>query len=560
MQSTLLEILGTRHYCLLPTAFSGMRSNVFAFLQTRVTARVETESRQYSFARFTDGRLSTPVAKLTDFKTAAEVDYRADEDGEGEGNHQTETEQKFINILRLTGPMTRGGGECSYGSLEHRDMLMRAADTEGVIGHIIYCRTPGGAATTLIDYRKAIDYIHEKGQKVYMFCDGMVASGGAFLSAMCDGVFAFNGEDEIGSIGMYTAFFTLANGAKNAITQETYVEYYADKSTEKNKEFRDAAEGNLDEVKKETNEYLDELLTAMKQDRPSIKEEQMNGAMFKMKDVEGSLIDGICTLSELCDHIYHEWQTIQADPLSGNGKTTGNTNPNNNQTMSKEYKSLAMAAGYEAEVAMVSDNEGLLTLQPQEADAVEATLAGMSAQVATLSEENASLKENEVTLQASLEAANADLEAARKEVEELKAATDDTVGKQVETVRAEMQATIDTLTAEKESIEAARVALEAEKAQLATEKAALEAAQTEAANLLAEKEQIISDLNEKVAQANSGAEETVNVGESPAGNGAAAPAVTMTSAPAWDPAKSPSENAAAMKAYLDEQARKANRN
>ena len=555
MQSTLLEILGTRHYCLLPTAFSGMRSNVFAFLQSRVTATVETENRQYAVARFADGKLATPANRLTEFKTSTEIDYSTEE-GAGEG---PEVESKYINILRLTGPMTRGGGECSYGSLEHRDMLMRAADTKGVIGHIIYCRTPGGAATSLIDYRKAIDYIHSKGQKVYMFCDGMVASGGAFLSAMCDGVYAYNGEDEIGSIGMYTAFFTLANGAKNAITQETYVEYYADKSTEKNKEFRDAAEGNMEEVMKETNEYLDELLAAMKRDRPSIKVEQMNGAMFKMKDVVGSIIDGICSLPELCDLIYAEWQASAIDKQRG-ANTTGNTNPNHIQTMSKEYKSLAKAAGYEAEATMVSDNEGLLTLQPTEADAMEAHLEALDAQVATLSEENASLKENEVTLQASLDSATADLEAARKEVEELKAAADDTLTTQLATVRAEMQATIDTLTADKEAIEAARAALETEKAQLAEAKTALEAQLQVAAQELTEKEQIISDLNEKVAQANSGAGEAVPAGESPAGNGAAAPVTSMTAAPAWDPAKSPSENAEAMKKYLAEQAAKANRN
>ena len=549
MQSTLLEILGMRHICMLPSAFSGMRSNVFAFLQSRVTATVETEHRQYATARFADGKLATPAKSLTDFKTSAEIDYSTEE-GTGEG---PEVEDKYINILRLTGPMTRGGGECSYGSLEHRDMLMRAADTKGVIGHIIYCRTQGGAADTLIDYRKAIDYIHSKGQKIYMFCDGMVASGGAFLSAMCDGVYAYNGEDEIGSIGMYTAFFAMANGAKNAITQETYVEYYADKSPEKNKEFRDAAEGNMEEVTKETNEYLDALLAAMKQDRPSIKEEQMNGAMFKMKDCVGTIIDGICSLPELCDHIYAEWQAGVIDKQR-------NTNPNNTQTMSKEYKSLAKAAGYEAEATMVSDNEGLLTLQPTEADAMEAHLEALDAQVATLSEENASLKENEVTLQASLASATADLEAARKEVEDLKAAADDTLATQLATVRAEMQATIDTLTADKEAIEAARAALETEKTQLAEAKTALEAQLQTAAQELTEKEQIISDLNEKVAQANSGAGEAVPAGESPAGNGAAAPMATMTAAPAWDPAKSPSENAEAMKRYLAEQAAKANRN
>lgn len=552
MNALFNEIVGCRYYLMQKSVFGGYRANVFNFLNTRQTEHQKSEKRLQAVARFVAGQFATDAARLTNFRV---YDDEWDEDGDNQDIPKEDV--KYINILRLTGPMTRGGGECSYGSLEMRDMLMEAADRDDVVGHIIYCRTPGGMATTLIDFRKAIDYIHSKGQKIYMFCDGTVASGGAFLSAMCDGVFAYNEEDEIGSIGMYTAFFSMENGAVNAITQEKYVEYYAEKSTEKNRPYRDG--GDMEAIAKETNEYLDELLAAMKQDRPSIKEEQMNGAMFKMKDVVGTIIDGICSLPELCDHIYAEWQASAIDKQRGIN-TTGNTNPNHIQTMSKEYKSLAKAAGYEAEATMVSDNEGLLTLQPTEADAMEAHLEALDAQVTTLSEENASLKENEVTLQASLDSATADLEAARKEVEDLKAATDDTLATQLATVRAEMQATIDTLTADKEAIEAAHAALETENAQLVEAKTALEAQLLVAAQELTEKEQIISDLNEKVAQANSGAGEAVPAGESPAGNGAAAPMTSMTAAPAWDTAKTPSENAEAMKKYLAEQAAKANRN
>ena len=193
------------------------------FLNTQ-TEHQKSEKRLQAVARFVAGQLSTDAARLTNFRV---YDDEWDEDGDNQDIPKEDV--KYINILRLTGPMTRGGGECSYGSLEMRDMLMEAADRDDVVGHIIYCRTPGGMATTLIDFRKAIDYIHSKGQKIYMFCDGTVASGGAFLSAMCDGVFAYNEEDEIGSIGMYTAFFTMENGAVNAITQEKYVEYYAEK-------------------------------------------------------------------------------------------------------------------------------------------------------------------------------------------------------------------------------------------------------------------------------------------------------------------------------------------
>ena len=552
MNALFNEIVGCRYYTMQKSVFGGYRANVFNFLNTRQTEHQKSEKRLQAVARFVAGQLATDAARLTNFRV---YDDEWDEDGDSQDIPKEDV--KYINILRLTGPMTRGGGECSYGSLEMRDMLMEAADRDDVVGHIIYCRTPGGMATTLIDFRKAIDYIHSKGQKIYMFCDGTVASGGAFLSAMCDGVFAYNEEDEIGSIGMYTAIFTMENGAVNAITQEKYVEYYAEKSTEKNRPYRDG--GDMEAIAKETNEYLDELLAAMKQDRPSIKEEQMNGAMFKMKDVVGTIIDGICTLPELCERIYGEWAATQpaSTRTQAEDNNQSNINQQTNPAMSKEYKNLASLAGYEADATMVSDNEGLLTLQPQEADAMEERLQAMTEQSATLTSENSTLKEGNEAMATALANMAVERDAALREVRELKEAlakNDDTM---IQEVRTEMQAQLDEASARYVALEDAKKNLESNLAEVMTEKNNLEAsakaAAEEANRQLAEKEQIISDLQAQLAEANSGAGHKVDGGESPKTNGQAPVASQMTSAPAWDSSKSAAENVKAMDDYMKRQ-------
>jgi len=551
MNALFNEIVGCRYYTMQRSVFGGYRANVFNFLNTRQTEHQDSEKRLRAVARFVAGKLATDATRLN-FRT-----YDDDWDDDDDQPKVQQEDVKYINILRLTGPMTRGGGECSYGSLEMRDRLMQAADRDDVVGHIIYCRTPGGMATTLIDFRKAIDYIHERGQKIYMFCDGTVASGGAFLSAMCDGVFAYNGEDEIGSIGMYTAFFTMENGAVNSITQEKYVEYYADKSTEKNRAYRDG--GDMELIKKETNEYLDELLTAMKQDRPSIKEEQMNGAMFKMKDVVGTIIDGICTLPELCERIYGEWAATQ--PASTRNTAEDNNQSNINQQtnpkMSKEYKNLASLAGYEAEATMVSDNEGLLTLQPQEADAMEERLQAMTEQSATLEAENTSLKEGNNAMSTALANMAVERDAALREVRELKETLEKDDITKGEEIRTEMQAQLDEAATRYAALEDEKKKVENTLAEVTTEKNNLEAsaktAAETAAQQLAEKEQIISDLQAQLAEANSGSGSKVNAGESPKTNGEAAGASQMTSAPAWDNSKSAAENVKAMDDYMKRQ-------
>ena len=552
MNALFNEIVGCRYYTMQKSVFGGYRANVFNFLNTRQTEHQKSEKRLQAVARFVAGQLSTDAARLTNFRV---YDDEWDEDGDNQDIPKEDV--KYINILRLTGPMTRGGGECSYGSLEMRDMLMEAADRDDVVGHIIYCRTPGGMATTLIDFRKAIDYIHSKGQKIYMFCDGTVASGGAFLSAMCDGVFAYNEEDEIGSIGMYTAFFTMENGAVNAITQEKYVEYYAEKSTEKNRPYRDG--GDMETIAKETNEYLDELLAAMKQDRPSIKEEQMNGAMFKMKDVVGTIIDGICTLPELCERIYGEWAATQpaSTRTQAEDNNQSNINQQTNPAMSKEYKNLASLAGYEADATMVSDNEGLLTLQPQEADAMEERLQAMTEQSATLTSENSTLKEGNEAMATALANMAVERDAALREARELKEALAKKDDTQIQEIRSEMQAQLDEASARYVALEDAKKNLETSLAEVTTEKNTLEAnakaAAEEAERQLAEKEQIITDLQAQLAEANSGSGSKVNAGESPKTNGDTAGASQMTSAPAWDSSKSAAENVKAMDDYMKRQ-------
>ena len=552
MNALFNEIVGCRYYLMQKSVFGGYRANVFNFLNTRQTEHQKSEKRLQAVARFVAGQLATDAARLTNFRV---YDDEWDEDGDSQDIPKEDV--KYINILRLTGPMTRGGGECSYGSLEMRDMLMEAADRDDVVGHIIYCRTPGGMATTLIDFRKAIDYIHSKGQKIYMFCDGTVASGGAFLSAMCDGVFAYNEEDEIGSIGMYTAFFTMENGAVNAITQEKYVEYYAEKSTEKNRPYRDG--GDMEAIAKETNESLDELLAAMKQDRPSIKEEQMNGAMFKMKDVVGTIIDGICTLQELCERIYGEWAATQpaSTRTQAEDNNQSNINQQTNPAMSKEYKNLASLAGYEADATMVSDNEGLLTLQPQEADAMEERLQAMTEQSATLTSENSTLKEGNEAMATALANMAVERDAALREARELKEALAKKDDTQIQEIRSEMQAQLDEASARYVALEDAKKNLETSLAEVTTEKNTLEAnakaAAEEAERQLAEKEQIITDLQAQLAEANSGSGSKVNAGESPKTNGDTAGASQMTSAPAWDSSKSAAENVKAMDDYMKRQ-------
>lgn len=534
MDSILLGLAHSRYYCVEPSAFAVFRSQLMAFLGSREAVRMERTPATGVMAAVKDGRSLLSAADLMRFRTYDDTDDEDDEDGD---SYNQTTSDSIVHIMRLTGPMTRGGGACSYGSIELRDRLIQMADKEGVIGHIIYCRTPGGDANTLLDFRKAIDYIHSKGQKIYMFCDGTVASGGAFLSAMCDGVYAYNEEDQIGSLGMYAAFFTLAHGAQNAITQETYCECYADRSTDKNLWYRKAAEGDTELLEEDLRNHLGELLTNLHNDRPSITEDQMTGKMYRMKDVVGTLIDGICTLPELVEKVaadYHNSTQNMADDEENQTKSL---------TDMKEYKELARMAGYEPEQTISADKEGMVSLQAQEADAIESAISAKIQLVNSLTEENARMKEQLEAQNATADALKAEVERLTQELEEAKAGLESTA----EQAKQDQEALIASTDAVKAEMDKALADLkEAKEALEAQMKADAEKAAAEMAKMA----QTIADLNVKLEEAESGENTKVVAGESPATNGAS-PAVQMGDMPGWNPSLTPSENAQAMQDYLD---------
>ena len=220
----------------------------------------------------------------------------------GEDMDETDT---IINMVPVVGPILRNGDACSYGSKEYRDWLMAASDLPNCAGHLIYMDSPGGSAYAKNDFKYAVDYIRskEKKQPIIGLIDGLCASACEALASMCDEVYFVNPMDRIGSIGTMCAFYAIKDGVQNAISQETYVEVYGSKSEYKNKEYRDAAAGNYDELQKEVDDLNEQFWSLIKAYRPQVLEEQMHGKVYNCGDVIGTLVDGQGTMQSCIERI-----------------------------------------------------------------------------------------------------------------------------------------------------------------------------------------------------------------------------------------------------------------
>lgn len=492
-------------------------------------------------------------------------EYQVTQDGEvkpvydawGEGDVLGKMKEPFVNVMPVDGPITRNGGACSYGSRDIRDWMMKAADNKFCQGHVLHINTPGGSAWAKNDFQQGIDYAHARGQRVIAFIDGLCASAGMYLASLCDEVYVMNPKDQLGCVGVMAAFCTMKSGEK-FMSGETYREYYATKSINKNKEMRDIAENDdATELIAELDKLEAEFRAYMKAAFPNATDEHLDGKVFDAKDVMGILCDGQMMLGDVISRVFNlangsekpiertAGRKIGSAGIAANanipsakasgtvtagGTVNANTNHKNMVNMKEHYPAVFALLGVE-EMQMSEGgafmNEGLLQTLNEKIEALQKEKADALALVESLTAEKSELtaKVEEMTTQ--METLNTEHAQAIEEKDNAISA--------LEQEKADLQGE---LNAKAESMETMQGELNTAKENL-----------TNAQNTIAERDQQISDLNDTIEELKTDAGEGAPA-ISPENNGAGADNLHQASgAPQWDPSKSASENKAAMDAY-----------
>lgn len=386
-----------------------------------------------------------------------------------------------VNVVYIDGPIIRNGDACSYGSIDMRNRIMRAADLEQVIGHVIILNTPGGSSDALRDYIAAFNYARERGQEVIALVDGVCASMGTGIATQCDKIYFVNPEDEIGSIGTYGATYTQKDGDQNTITQETYHEVYATASKDKNKWYRAAAQGDITELANEVEKAQEDFISKIKSARPKVKNEQLTGAMYKCGEVVGSLTDGQSTLRDISLGMIDKYMKSPAykqrtmSAAANQNSTSAPALNNNNKSQNMEttkYPLVSTACGSGKDL---QDNNGDIFLNAAQASSLEAHLTEAGKLKQQLAEAQASLQEANktvVSMSNMLSKSHSENEALAAQLAATENKADDTQGAPAE-------------------------ALEAMKQE---HEAAISALNEAHATALSEKEEALRQANEKLAQ------------------------------------------------------------
>ena len=367
----------------------------------------------------------------------------------------------FVSVLTVDGPITRNGGYCSYGSIDHRDMMMRAADHPLCRGHLFIINTPGGSAWAKNDYALAIDYAHSKGQKVIALVDGMCASAGMYLASLCDERYYLNPKDQVGCIGVMAAFYTLANGSKDKYTDETYHEEYDPESFDKNKAYRDIANKNDNkELIKELAELGVEFRADVKKACPNaIEDVHLKGKIFNAEDVKGILMDDQSTFMgcvQRCFALYNgtaepiprEASIQKPEPGENEPEQASSSTAQENHQHTNAKNKIDMA-NYPLINAACGMKEGEIEVKEEGAfmnapllDTLEASLKANKQQVADAEQKATTAEQKLADLQAKFDELNTNLEAAKtaqadteKALEDLKAEHATAIAKKDEEIK-----------------------------------------------------------------------------------------------------------------------------
>lgn len=513
----LFEILTEKKWMVSPDFVHGIRKSLEHNLNTHAAFSKPEKNCGYVTAEDAEGNIYYPE------------EYQISEDGKQVRGYWTldlpdddELAQNFpfVSVLSVDGPITRNGGYCSYGSIDHRDMMMRAADHPLCRGHVFIINTPGGSAWAKNDYALAIDYAHSKGQKVIALVDGMCASAGMYIASLCDERYYMNPKDQVGCIGVMAAFYTLPDGAKDEYTDETYHELYDPESFDKNKAYRDIANKDDDkELIKELAELGVEFRADVKKACPNAKDEHLKGKVFNAEDVKGILMDGQSSFLEVVQHTFALYdgraelisreQTAdpepETEPTNEPEQKPEATNTNTNINM-ENYPLICSACGLQAgEIAVTEEgaymNASLLDSLEAHMKEAEQKVTNAEQKVTTAENALAELQGKFDELSAQVNAANE----AKAVAENALAQAKEAHSKELNDLNAQHTEAIakkdDELKALTEAKEKAEIEFQGAKDALATA------------------EQTIADKQAQLAALTNEAGEELNSGEAPENNG-----------------------------------------
>lgn len=317
----------------------------------------------------------------------------------------TSERTKTVQVIPVIGVMLKYSEECGpIGTTDIARRIEAANANPNVDAIVIKIDSPGG----MVDGTQTLtDAIKKSTKPVIGFIDdGMACSAGYWAASSCTEIIASQETDVIGSIGVYV---TLADFKKKYEASGLPIhEIYSDRSSEKNKTYRDALAGDYKGIKeKMLNPIADKFIASVKENRAGkintdVADPFKGDTYMALRAIEIGLIDSIGSFNTAIQ---------RAAELSDQNKPVANTNNTQSKTDMK-IKLLAtqtLLASVIGATFAQGETEKEIELTPENINAISDRLNSDANAISTANEAKATLEKDKGVLTDSLATANAEI-------------------------------------------------------------------------------------------------------------------------------------------------------
>lgn len=212
-----------------------------------------------------------------------------------------------IAVIPIMGVITLHDQTCGpEGMLTKAQYLQDAGQNKSVDSVILCIDSPGGEAHAMFSLSNAIaDFKKNYDKPIIAHVGAMAASAAYGIAACCDKIICSDTHSVVGSIGTY---ITVIDQKKSLEAEGIFInEIYAEDSTNKNIEWREAISGNEKPMKNMLKAYNDRFISIVKNGRPEAKKtdkgDPFTGAtIFAADAIDMNLIDDIGNITVAIKH------------------------------------------------------------------------------------------------------------------------------------------------------------------------------------------------------------------------------------------------------------------
>lgn len=203
-------------------------------------------------------------------------------------------------VIPVQGALMKNDQFCGPVGMMNLAALVNELGTIENVGTLIFdIDSPGGQVDGTQTLAEAIK--NSKKKTIAIVNDGMACSAAYWVGSSCDEFYVSKKTDVVGSIGVYCTF---ADFKAYYESQGLPIhEVYSRKSSEKNKDYKEAMEGDYAAMQDDLDFLATEFIAAVKANRPGInlsKGDPFKGATYYAQQaIEIGLIDGIKSINEI---------------------------------------------------------------------------------------------------------------------------------------------------------------------------------------------------------------------------------------------------------------------